>query len=80
MFERLKGKMEDWLRHRVIGRLYEFASATVRHGVGLAGMWLMANADATAAQVETIEGGALVAFSLLWSYARKLIDKKRAGS
>lgn len=72
--------LRKWIQNRAAAKLYELASAGVRHGMGIAGAWLMGQDVATGGEVDVLTQGALIVVSIAWSFGRKLIDRPRLGA
>lgn len=71
--------LQKFIMNRVMGKVYELVSGAVRHGIGMAGAWLMSADIATQGQIDSLEGGAMAGVAIAWSFARKLINSRRLG-
>lgn len=71
----MKALLVKFLLGRGMGKVSELASKAVRHGLGVAGGWLMAHEYATTDQLVTLEGGALALTAIGLSVARTFVAK-----
>lgn len=68
--------LKKFLLGRGLNKAQEIASKFLRHGLGVAGGWLLANEYATNGDIASLEGGAVTLLAIGLSVARTFLSAR----